>query len=256
MRIAERVYRESLAALTGRTIKRLQVGLALIAVELDDGKIGVTHVPREEIPMGTTSFPYAGEKVEGMEAKVIAKWIINDMDPVSNAVGGAVLCAASRAFSIPDEGSPETIYGLNLHKKDHIGMVGFMPNLIRKFQEECDKVIVFDNGQPNGGDPKIYPTAQQDELLPGCDIVIITGTAVANGTVDHLLSICGNARNIIIAGPSTPMIPGGWIGTPVTHLAGVWWDPEHADDIFDAVGKGANIQNIKMYMTRKLLKMD
>ena len=53
----------------------------------------------------------------------------------------------------------------------------------------------------------LYPDWAEYRLLPECDVVILTGTSVINGTIDQLLSWCSGAREVSVTGPSTPMYP-------------------------------------------------
>ena len=48
----------------------------------------------------------------------------------------------------------------------------------------------------NGGEvPQVCSMEQQSGLLPDCDLMIITGTTLINGTIDQLLSWCSRMRN-------------------------------------------------------------
>ena len=54
---------------------------------------------------------------------------------------------------------------------------------------------------PRPGD---YPSSMENTLLPGSDIVIITGMALTNGAMPHLLELARGAY-IALSGPSVPM---------------------------------------------------
>ena len=72
-------------------------------------------------------------------------------------------------------------------------------------------------------------------MLPTCDVVVISGTAMINGSVDGLLEICDEARDVIMVGASTPMYPEAFLGTKVTVLAGSWWKSECKEVIFKKI---------------------
>ena len=99
----------------------------------------------------------------------------------------------------------------------------------------------------------VNPMDQQAILLPKCDIVILSGSTTINGTIDELLEMCSNAREIIMVGPSTPMYAEGWKGTGLTGLAGALWNNEEKEEIFLRITHGCGVQQIKEYMCRKLL---
>ncbi|TEB04573.1 hypothetical protein Psch_03333 [Pelotomaculum schinkii] len=65
--ILERVYDSALSRLAGKKIKEVRIGLELMAVELDDGAIGVTYVLRKEIGHACAALPKAGSLL-GMPA--------------------------------------------------------------------------------------------------------------------------------------------------------------------------------------------
>ena len=77
-----------------------------------------------------------------------------------------------------------------------------------------------------------------DVVLPQCDVALITATTLANHTLDGLLALAGSAREVVLLGPSTPMAPDVFVGTPVTMLAGVEVvDPE---TLWRIVGEGGS----------------
>jgi len=56
--------------------------------------------------------------------------------------------------------------------------------------------------------------------LGDCDVALITATTIINHTLGGILEATGEAREVVILGPSTPYIPAAFLGTPVTLLAG------------------------------------
>lgn len=48
--------------------------------------------------------------------------------------------------------------------------------------------------------------SQAAEMLPQCQVVILSATTLLNRTVDDLLDLCRNARELAILGPSTPLL--------------------------------------------------
>lgn len=90
--------------------------------------------------------------------------------------------------------------GLNL-RGQRIGVVGHL-NMPKSIREEASQVWILERN-PRPGD---YPDSACDDLLPRCDTVIITASALVNKTLPHLLSLCRSAYTIL-AGPSCPMCP-------------------------------------------------
>jgi len=204
--------------------------------------------------------------VAGRPAAEIAAWLENGRDDLQRAVGNAVLCAASCALDIPDEIRTAVPFGLDIRPDDRAAMIGCIPPVAKAIAAAAKKLCIFDEGlllTDNSADrpcaagteydsgSEILPAEKQKDILPSCDLVIISGTALINGTMDELLSMSGNSREIVIVGPSTPMIPKGWSSSGVTRLAGSWWDASHKDDMFRAISLAGGIAHVRKYMIKK-----
>jgi uncharacterized protein (DUF4213/DUF364 family) len=57
---------------------------------------------------------------------------------------------------------------------------------------------------PRPGD---LPASAAPDVLPGADLVVITGMAFVNGSLESLLRLCTPLTQVIVAGPSTPLSP-------------------------------------------------
>lgn len=92
-------------------------------------------------------------------------------------------------------------------KGKRITMVGKFPRIeeIRKVAKEL-WVLELD---PYLINPKlgIIPATAAEYLIPESDIVVITGSAIINKSMEHLLELCrkGKKPYVIILGPSTPL---------------------------------------------------
>ena len=103
--------------------------------------------------------------------------------------------------------------GLELKGK-HIGVVGHL-NMPQSVYEQAASVRILERN-PRPGD---YPDSACDWLLPQCDVVIITASALVNKTLPHLLELCGDAYTIL-AGPSCPLCP-GLLDVGIDRIAGL-----------------------------------
>jgi uncharacterized protein (DUF4213/DUF364 family) len=56
--------------------------------------------------------------------------------------------------------------------------------------------------------------------LKECTVAIVTATTLLNDTLEEVLNGLGNPRHVAILGPSTPLLPEIFQGTPVRHLGG------------------------------------
>ena len=250
--IMEKVLASAQEYLAGKTVRDLVIGISQIACELDGGDVGVSYVLRDNLPNGCSVFPYAQEVI-GKPAREIAEWVITGGDDLQRGIADAVLAAASRGQEIPDDANaPERPFGMEIKPDDTVGMIGMIWPVAENLSRLAGEMIVFDEGlAKHGGDPMIYPTDRQPQLLPECDIVILSGTTVVNQSIDYLLPLCVKSREVVMLGASTPMFPKGWAGSKVTRLAGSWWDNTRKNEIFRLISLGCGIRQLKDYVILK-----
>ena len=83
-----------------------------------------------------------------------------------------------------------------------VAIVGHFPFIsrVRKYSKEL--WIIEKN--PKEGD---FTEAEADNLIPQADVVAITGTALTNHTMEHLLELCNPKAYIIVLGDTAPLSP-------------------------------------------------
>ena len=57
--------------------------------------------------------------------------------------------------------------------------------------------------------------------MPQSAVVVITGSAIANGTLDRLLELSCDARKIAVVGPTASMVPDPVFDRGVDYFGGV-----------------------------------
>ncbi len=83
-----------------------------------------------------------------------------------------------------------------------VALVGHFP-FISKLKTQVGRLWVIEQHPAEGE----YPAGAAPELLPRADIIAITGSALVNGTLDGLLSVCPPGVPVMLLGPSTPLSP-------------------------------------------------
>ena len=81
-------------------------------------------------------------------------------------------------------------------------LVGHFP-FVPRLREEVGELIVLE--QDPGPDDLAAEAAP--DVLPGADVVAITGMTLANHTLEGLLELCAPEAFVIVLGPSTPLSP-------------------------------------------------
>jgi len=240
MNITERILDSCLPWLQNRVIKDAVFGIALIVVELDDGMLGSALLLLEEMHTCSEIYPISREVLHANAAE-IARWAVHSDHPLKQALGFAVLNAAAN-YQIPhDLAIIEARNAVQVLPSDTVGMIGNIHALTATVRASADRLIIFDRGAPG---PGIEPEELQPQLLPLCDLVLITGSAFLNNTMETVLSYCSKARETWVIGPSTPLYPLAFSHTQVTHLAGTLWRSECKDDLFRAASLGAMLRDI------------
>jgi uncharacterized protein (DUF4213/DUF364 family) len=81
-----------------------------------------------------------------------------------------------------------------------VAIVGHFP-FIPRVREHSGEVWVIEKN-PKEGD---FSEAEAGNLIPKADIVAITGTALTNHTLEHLLDLCNPDAFVIVLGDTAPM---------------------------------------------------
>lgn len=245
--ILERILELAKPVLSGRTMKDVRVGLGLMAVELDNGLIGVTYVLSNEIKHTCATLSQAGNLV-GMQAEEIAEWAAEDKNVIRSALGLAVLNSAAAFDKLehfnPLQG-PDAVFSVDIQPEDTIGVIGHIGPVITRLQDKPNKILIFERDANMG--ENTYPESMQPELLPKCQIVFVTSSTMINGTLENLLKLCAGSREIVMVGSSTPLYPEAFQGTGVTVLSGTRWLSENREPIFMGISQCAGMKQLIKY---------
>jgi uncharacterized protein (DUF4213/DUF364 family) len=216
-----------------RTIGQAVAGGRFCAVVLDDGGTGVANLcpdvcgrPARHI---SDLLPQPGTPA--------AKALETPAPPQCSAIGLATANALANRFHgaagvSPDDParygigreagtSSDVLDELELGPDDHVGMVGCFHPLVGRVRRRAGRLTIFERG-PRLSDG-LLPEDQATAILPECSVALITATAIINGTIDGLLAAARGCREVVLLGPSTPLVPEVFNGPSgrVTLLAGV-----------------------------------
>jgi len=127
-----------------------------------------------------------------------------------------------------------------------VAIIGHFPFLPRVRKKAKELWVIEKN--PREGD---FDEDQTDRLIPLADVVAITGTALTNHTIEHLLTLCRPVAFVILLGDTAPLSPAIFnygvdavSGTKVIH-------PELA---LQCVSQGANFRQIRGTKRLTMLK--
>ena len=183
---------------------------------------------------GEPEIQQAGE-LEMIPACSLAEFT-NSSKPSERSIG----VAAMNALLPPPPGplkelnAEQEIADLGADRK--VVLVGSFP-FVPRLREKVGELIVLEQ-DPAPGERS---ASEARDLIPGADVVAITGMTLINHTLEGLLGLCSQNSTVILLGPSTPLSPilfdyGVDIicGAMVTDI----------DPVLRAIGQGANFRQV------------
>ena len=211
--LTEEIIAHAAAQAEDLWVTDLVLGVGYTAVRFSPEHCGVCYTFREELGFSCGVLDHAGT-YQGRPAIQLLDWAASN-----NLAQASVGWAAINALL--NRGYPE---GENIgdavscNSQDKVGMIGFFCPLAAKFSRLAKEFYIFEKRPAPGAN--VHNAAEMDELLPQCDIVVLSATSLVNHTAESILALCSNAREIIMVGASTPMAGPILRRYGVTMLAG------------------------------------
>jgi len=218
--------------LEGRKVVSVRVGFGYTGVHLEGGAAGVSFSFRRQAGHYCELKSSAGE-LHKKEALELARLALNPRC-VDAAVGMATINAAlSENIGSGDDIGGDVMEYIEINPGEKWGMVGNFCPLVSRLEDEVD-LYVFERELD---EKYLYPDWAAPQYLPDMDVVVLSGTTVTNNTFDSLVSLCGQARAVVLLGPSTPLAPEIMKDEGVTLVGGtVVEEPEKAMRIVSQAG--------------------
>jgi uncharacterized protein len=204
-------------------------------VKLSTSHGGVAFIPIGEIPEAvccpTTAarMPQAGN-LEGNPVSEILKYAM-DPNVLKSAIGVATLNALSQFFIESEDGREYEIIKekdgfdlLEIKPDETVTLIGAFGPYIRRLKMMGNPFFIVEkNPQTLRSDEMKYfkPESKISSALEKSNVVIITGTAIVNHTIDPILSSFTNGKRTAIIGPTASMIPDAFFKKGVQVMAGV-----------------------------------
>lgn len=182
-------------------VRRVVRGVAWTAAQLEDGRVGVA------MRTAGDSAPRLFDTLEGLTARRAAEAALSwNLEEASEgmAVINAWYNTAERAARLGGEAPSGALDGIAIDGL-HIGFVGHLPGHSGITEEQLSRAadwFILER-EPKPGD---LPDSACEFLLPGCDLVVITGSAAVNKTMPRLLELAKDAR-VVLTGPTVTLCP-------------------------------------------------
>jgi len=200
-----------------KTIEDLRIGLCYTGVLLSDGHLGLAYTFKSP-HSNTCCVRIESGSFKGKRATEVIRCSLSD-NLLESSIGIATINAlANQTVEEVIEGDVLDI--VTFHPSDTVGMIGFFGPLVGPLRASVKSLFIFEEkDMPHT--PDVYPSARTVEILPQCDVIIISATTLINKTMEPLLQLSKNARETIILGATTPLIPRTFISRGITMLSGV-----------------------------------
>lgn len=237
--IVEELIRFANKLSNGKKLEDIRIGLGMTAALLDDGSCGLSFTMNTEATAHCHVLDEAGN-LAGSNACDITGWAM-DINPIRASVGIAVMNALYSA-GVPGSTNENAMDAIDIRSGDTLGMVGHFEPVLKKHGNRIGKAYVFDRIPDAKG---VYPDWAEDIYLPRCDVVVITGTTLINKTIDHVLSLCNSAREIVVMGASTCLCPEVFRTHGVHMIAGT--RVSDAKNALRAVSEGGGVPQLRSF---------
>jgi uncharacterized protein len=216
--IAQRLYDLVSCEAETLVIEEIRFGLSYAGVRLSNGHVGLAALLLHELPPDCSVFPET-VKFAHKKASSLLTRLTEGKNPLGKALGlataNAIVCPTPSSKVKEDDRNALAI--MKLTPEDRVAMVGLFSPMVPKIEATGAKLSVIEK------DPArmIIPSqSERERILRECTVAIITATTLLNDTMEDILAGLGNPRHIAILGPSTPLAPEIFQGTPVNHLGG------------------------------------
>lgn len=190
-------------------VERVCLGLGYSGLKLNSGHAGVCNtLLSEAAPECCQMLQDAGTLAERPVTEFLD--MIDSWDMIKRVIGVSALNALSQILF---EKEPKRylveernlIDVINVARGDTVVMVGYIKPFKPIFRSRADILYILERSPHR--EEGVLPDTACEQLVPEADIVVITGSALVNGTLDRLLELSENARTVAIVGPTASCIP-------------------------------------------------
>lgn len=247
------IVRDSLGAeLDDIVVERVAIGLFFTGVKLSTGHAGACATPVKEMPeavccpSSAMAMPFPG-KLRGRRAGALLEEAA-EQTGIRRAVGIATLNALAQIVS--ERRAPEgfeIVEGLDafdaaqIRAGETVVVVGAFVPFLRELRKMGARHFVLEK-DPSTLKPHEMPYFREaeraPEIVPEADVLIITGTTLANDTLGGLIALARPSARIVVVGPTVTLIPDAFFERGCHILGGV--KVTDADAFLDILAEGGS----------------
>lgn len=206
-------------------IKRVVPGFRFVGTMLENGACGMCFLVNKQHFYDENKTLRDFESISDLEVVKILQFAKHSDIDLEKCVGISMLNALSQHIIKKDLETYHLLFNsdpiahIQFSKADQVVMIGGIGALFQKIRQIVKNVIVIDDRLKNASEFYIKSPETTQEHLDLADIVLITGSALANNTLELLLKWSKNAKDIVVVGPSAGFLPEPLFERGVTILS-------------------------------------
>jgi uncharacterized protein (DUF4213/DUF364 family) len=237
--IAARLHDILAGKSTDREITDVRIGLGYVGLRLDNERLGIAAVLRNELPPGCTTIHRAGT-LTGRRASDLLPYLVSGRTALDRAIG---LATANALIESGAGNEKDTLELLGLTGSDHVAMVGLFRPLVKKIRATGAELSIIERDTAR---MDVAGEEARKNILQKCTVAIITATTIITNTLEETLAALGHPRHVVLLGPSTPMCSAVFEDTAVTHLGGS--AVMDGDKILQIISEGGGTPAMRPYL--------
>ena len=216
-------------------VERVVVGLFFTGVKLSDGSTGACATPLRELreavccPSSAMAMPFPG-KLRGRPATDLLR-LTAEPDGIRRAVGIATMNALAAACwqRRPHPGAAlragvDAYDAASIRPGEHVVVVGAFVPFLKALKAAGQSYTVLENDpatlKPDEL-PHYRPAADAPDVVPGADVLLITGTTLLNDTLEALLHAARPDARVVVVGPTVGLLPDVLLARGADILGGI-----------------------------------
>ena len=227
----------------------VRIGLGYTAILTESGSAGVAYTPREELGRGCSMLP-GRQPLAGRDAAELLAYLTSG-SALERAVGLATANALLGTRELGTVFRGDVMDMLGLRSGDRVGMVGYFDPLFSRIESQAASLTIFERSR--GWTAGVQPAERAVDVLPSCTVALITSTTLITQSLEPLLEAAGGCRVVALLGPSTPLVPEAFTGTPVTWLSGIVIT--YPQEVLRVVSEGGGTREFSPYARKVNLRI-
>ena len=247
----ELLHRE-IPDITDRRVEKVCLGLGYSGVKLESGHAGVCNSLLSEAMPDCCQILQGAGTLAGRPVTEMLD-LLGSWDIIERVIGVSTINALSQIVveTEPDRFLVEEanlIDVIEVGPEDTVAMVGHIKPFEKAFRSKTKDVHILERSPHR--EEGVLPDTACEKVIPQADVVVITGSALVNGTMERLLELSENAKTVALVGPTISCLPDPLFRRGVDYAGGIRIDdPDKAMQILSEGGGTPQLRGAGAFVT-------